>query len=205
MTTPTGKSALTLPEGYADWLAQLKGQIVQARQRASLSVNAELVQLYGRVGRDILERQQTQGWGAKVIDRLALDLKDAFTDMRGWSSRNLKYMRFFAQHCPDGLFGQQPAAQLPWFHIVTVLTQLSDAADREWYAVQTVAQGWSRTTLSLNIKNRLHLRQGLRSPTSRPACPPRIRRWRTTRLKTRICSTFSGWATMPTSARLKAA
>jgi predicted nuclease of restriction endonuclease-like (RecB) superfamily len=160
MNTPTGKSTLALPEGYADWLALLKGQIVQARQRASLSVNAELVQLYARVGRDILERQQTQGWGAKVIDRLALDLKDAFADMRGWSSRNLKYMRFFAQHCPDGVFGQQPAAQLPWFHIVTVLTQVSDAAEREWYAVQTVQQGWSRTTLSLNIKNRLHLRQG---------------------------------------------
>jgi predicted nuclease of restriction endonuclease-like (RecB) superfamily len=160
MNPPTGQSALTLPEGYADWLAQLKGQIVQARQRASLSVNAELVQLYGRVGRDILERQQTQGWGAKVIDRLALDLKDAFADMRGRSSSNLKYMRFFAQHCPDGLFGQQPADQLPWFHIVTLLTQLTDAADREWYAVQTVQQGWSRTTLSLNIKNRLHLRQG---------------------------------------------
>jgi hypothetical protein len=125
MTPPTGKSALTLPEGYADWLTQLKGQIVQARQRASLSVNAELVQLYGRVGRDILERQQTQDWGAKVIDRLARDLKDAFADMRGWSSRNLKYMRFFAQHCPDGLIGQQPAAQLPWFHIVTLLTQLT--------------------------------------------------------------------------------
>ena len=85
MTTPTRKSALALPEGYADWLAQLKGQIVQARQRASLSVNAELVQLYGRIGRDILERQQSEGWGAKVIDRLALDLKDAFADMRGWS------------------------------------------------------------------------------------------------------------------------
>lgn len=116
MTTPTGKSALTLPVGYADWLAQLKGQITQARQRASLAVNAELVQLYGRIGRDILERQQSEGWGAKVIDRLALDLKDAFADMRGWSTRNLKYMAFFAQHCPDGLFGQQPAAQLPWFH-----------------------------------------------------------------------------------------
>lgn len=89
MNTSTGKSALTLPEGYADWLAQLKVQIAQARQRASLSVNAELVQLYGRVGRDILERQQTQGWGAKVIDRLARDLKDAFADMRGWSSSNL--------------------------------------------------------------------------------------------------------------------
>ena len=157
---PTPKTSLALPDGYADWLAQLKAQIAQARQRAALAVNAELVQLYGRIGRDILERQQREGWGAKVIDRLALDLKDAFADMRGWSSSNLKYMRFFAQHCPDGLFGQQPADQLPWFHIVTLLTQLDNAVDREWYAVQTVQHGWSRTTLSLNIKNRLHSRQG---------------------------------------------
>ncbi len=70
MNTPTGKSALTLPKGYADCLAQLKGQIAQARQRASLSVDSELVQLYRRIGRDILERQQSEGWGAKVIDRL---------------------------------------------------------------------------------------------------------------------------------------
>jgi hypothetical protein len=120
MTTP--KPVLALPEGYADWLAQLQGQIAQARQRAALAVNAELVQLYGRIGRDILQRQQSQGWGAKVIDRLARDLKDAFPDMRGWSSSNLKYLRFFAQHCPDGQFGQQPADQLPWFRIMTPLT-----------------------------------------------------------------------------------
>ena len=118
--TPAGKSPLALPEGYADWLVQLKGQIVQARQRAALAVNAELVQLYGRIGRDILQRQQTQGWGAKVIDHLALDLKDAFPDMRGWSSSNLKYMQFFAQHCPDGQFGQQPADQLPWSRIAAL-------------------------------------------------------------------------------------
>ena len=107
--TPARKSELALPEGYADWLTQLKGQIAQARQRAALAVNAELVQLYGRIGRDILQRQQAQGWGAKVIDRLARDLKDAFPDMRGWSSSNLKYMRFFAKHYPNGQFGQQPA------------------------------------------------------------------------------------------------
>ncbi len=158
MTTPP--SALTPPDGYADWLAELKGQIAQARQRAALSVNAELVQLYARVGHDILQRQQAQGWGAKVIDRLARDLKAAFPDMRGWSTRNLKYMRFFAQHCPDGLFGQQPAAQLPWFHIVTLLTQLDAPDNRAWYATQAVAQGWSRTTLALHIKNRLQQRQG---------------------------------------------
>lgn len=154
------KTALAVPEGYADWLIQLKAQIAQARQRAALAVNAELVQLYGRIGRDILLRQQTQGWGAKVIDRLARDLKVAFPDMRGWSSSNLKYMRFFAQHCPEGRFGQQAADQLPWFHVVTLLTQLDDAESRAWYAGQVVAQGWSRSTLSLQIKNRLQQRQG---------------------------------------------
>ena len=158
--THSHQTALAAPEGYADWLAQLKGQIAQARQRAALSVNAELVQLYGRIGRDILQRQQMQGWGAKVIDRLARDLKNAFPDMRGWSSSNLKYMRFFAQHCPDAQFGQQPADQLPWFHIVTLLTQLDNGPDREWYAAQTARHGWSRTTLALHIKNRLRLRQG---------------------------------------------
>jgi len=151
---------LVPPEGYADWLAQLKGQIAQARQRAALAVNAELVQLYGRIGHDILQRQQAQGWGAKVIDRLARDLKAAFPDMRGWSSSNLKYMRFFAQHCPDGSFGQQPADQLPWFHVVTLLTQVNEPSERAWYATQAVQQGWSRTTLALHIKNRLLARQG---------------------------------------------
>lgn len=154
------KPESVLPNDYADWLQHLKQDIKRAQQRAALAVNAELVQLYGRIGRDILQRQTQQGWGAKVIDRLARDLKDAFPEMRGWSSSNLKYMRFFAQHCPNNLIGQQPADQLPWFHIVILLTKLDDAAEREWYAVQTVQQGWSRTTLELNIKNRLHQRLG---------------------------------------------
>lgn len=153
-------SATMLPVDYADWLAQLKTDISHARQRAALAVNSELVQLYGRIGSEILQRQQTQGWGAKVVDRLARDLKQAFPDMRGFSSRNLKYMAFFAQHCPNGQFGQQPAAQLPWFHVVTLLTQLDTADAREWYAIQAVQHGWSRTTLELNIKNRLQQRQG---------------------------------------------
>jgi predicted nuclease of restriction endonuclease-like (RecB) superfamily len=111
---PAGNTPLALPEGYTDWLAQLKGQIAQARQRAALAVNAELVQLYGRIGQGIVQRQQAQGWGAKVIERLARDLKDAFPDMRGWSTSNLKCMRLFALHCPHGQFGQQPADQLLW-------------------------------------------------------------------------------------------
>ncbi len=149
-----------LPEGYANWLAQLKGDITLARQRAALAVNSELVQLYHRLGGEIQQRQEAHGWGAKVIERLARDLKDAFPDMKGWSASNLKYMRFFAQHCPDRQFGQQPADQLPWFHVVTLLTKLDSPAEREWYAQHTVLHGWSRSTLEQSIKNRLQQRQG---------------------------------------------
>jgi predicted nuclease of restriction endonuclease-like (RecB) superfamily len=156
----TKETISALPEGYADWLTQLKVDIAQARQRAALAVNAELVQLYHRIGAEIRQRQQVNAWGAKVIERLARDLSDAFPDIRGFSSRNLKYMAFFAQHCPNALFGQQPAAQLPWFHVVTLLTKLASPAEREWYAQQTVLLGWSRSTLEQNIKNRLQQRQG---------------------------------------------
>ncbi len=147
------------PEGYADWLTQLKGDISQAGQRAALAVNTELVRLYHRLGSDIRQRQQARGWGAKVIERLARDLTESFPEIRGFSSRNLKYMAFFAEHCPNGQFGQQAAAQLPWLHVVTLLTKLDSPAEREWYAQQTIQQGWSRSTLELNIKSRLQQRQ----------------------------------------------
>ncbi|MDZ7924049.1 MAG: DUF1016 N-terminal domain-containing protein [Marinagarivorans sp.] len=125
-----------------------------------LAANAELVQLYWQIGNDILRRQQTANWGDKVLQRLASDLRGAFPEMKGFSSRNLKYMRYFAEHCPLQTFGQQAAAQLPWFHIVTLLTKLSTVEARAWYAAQAVAGGWSRTTLELQIRNLLHERQG---------------------------------------------
>jgi len=149
-----------LPADYAPWLASLKSRIGAARNRAALAVNAELIGLYHQIGSEVLQRRTQQGWGTKVIDRLAADLKAAFPDMKGFSASNIKYMRFFAERCPDQQIGQQAADQLPWFHIVTLLTKVSDPIEREWYAVQAVAQGWSRLTLELNIKNRLKQRQG---------------------------------------------
>ena len=128
-----------IPNGYLEWLEALKGRIKAARSRAALAVNAELIRLYHQIGHDILQRQTQHGWGAKVIERVARYLKATFPDMKGFSTSNLKYMRYFAEHCPDVQFGQQPADQLPWFHIVTLLTKL-ESAEREWYAIQTVAQ-----------------------------------------------------------------
>lgn len=145
---------------YAIWLSDLKSRITGARSRAALAVNAQLIQLYHSIGQDILRKQVEQSWGSKVIDRLARDLKEAFPDMKGFSSSNLKYMRYFAEHCPTLQFGQQPADQLPWFHIVTLLTKLSDHLQRAWYAEQAMAQGWSRVSLERHIETQLMLRAG---------------------------------------------
>ena len=105
---------VVLPTDYANWLTSLKQRILVTQQRAVLAVNRELVLLYWQIGRDILERQQAQGWGAKVIDRLAVDLTAAFPDMKGFSRRNLLYMRSFSEEWPDVEFVQQAVALLLW-------------------------------------------------------------------------------------------
>ena len=109
-----------LPADYIAWVNNLKERINSARQRALLSANHEQIRLYHEIGTDILQRQSQQGWGSKVIERLAADLRSSFPNMKGFSSSNLKYMRFFAQECPNMQIGQQSADQLPWFRLVTV-------------------------------------------------------------------------------------
>lgn len=149
-----------LPTGYAEFLADLKGRIRAAQVRAALAVNSELVLLYWRIGRGILDRQEREGWGAKVIDRLSADLRREFPDMKGFSPRNLRYMRAFAQAWPDEAFVQQVAAQLPWFHNCILLDKLDDDQTRRWYAQAAIAHGWSRNVLALQIDSALHRRQG---------------------------------------------
>jgi hypothetical protein len=97
---------IPLPADYGPWLSELKTRIHQAQQRAARSVNRELVLLYWQLGRDILERQGREGWGAKVIERLSVDLRNAFPEMKWISPRNLKYIRAFARAWPDADFVQ---------------------------------------------------------------------------------------------------
>lgn len=154
------KTPLALPEGYVAWVRTIAARIRGARYRAALAANAELIRLYHDIGREILDRRQHLGWGAKVVEWLARDLRRVFPDMKGFSARNLKYMANFAMECPTGAIGQQAAAQLPWFHVVTILTRLSDPGQREWYARHAVAEGWSRELLVRQIESKVHLRQG---------------------------------------------
>ena len=147
-------------ESYAALVAHLKQRIADARLRAALSVNRELVLVYWGIGRDILTRQESEGWGAKVIDRLAADLGRAFPEMTGLSARNLKYMRAFAEAWPDVEFVQQVVALLPWGHNLRLLDAVKAASERTWYARQAIENGWSRNVLVHQIESRLFARQG---------------------------------------------
>lgn len=160
MTDQPAIDLTLLPADYADWLSQLKTRIHTAQQRATLAVNRELTLLYWSIGNDILERQNNQGWGAKVIERLVHDLRVAFPDMKGFSPRNLKYMRAFALAWPGTEFVQQAAAQLPWGHNLVLLDRLNTSDERRWYAAKAIEHNWSRNVLNIQIETHLLERSG---------------------------------------------
>jgi predicted nuclease of restriction endonuclease-like (RecB) superfamily len=161
-----------LPADYAQVLTDLKTRIRSAQARAGLSVNRELVLLYWHIGRQILKSQKRKGWGAKVIDRLSRDLTHEFPDMKGFSPRNLKYMRAFAEAWPEEPIVQQLAAQLPWFHNCVLLDKVSGADERLWYVRAAIEHGWSRNVLVIQIESELYQRQGKALTNFRRALPP---------------------------------
>ena len=164
-------SKAELPADYATLLAELKQRIGGERLRMVLSANAAMVLLYWDIGRTILDRQSKEGWGAKVIDRLSNDLREAFPDMKGLSPRNLKYMRAFAEAWPDKAIVQGPLAQITWYHNIALIEKLETPEDRLWYARKIVEQGWSQSVLCIQIEAGLHERQG-KAITNFPATLP---------------------------------
>lgn len=167
MALPVSKS-----REYQTLLASLKQRIQEAQVRAGLAVNRELVLLYWSIGREILTRQQAQGWGAKVIDSLAHDLRREFPEMQGLSPRNLKYMRAFAEAWAEEAIVQAPLAQITWYHNLALLEKLKSPEERLWYAEQTVVNGWSRNVLVLQIESGLYRRQGRALTNFMRALPP---------------------------------
>ena len=149
-----------VPSDYTAWLTDLKARIHQAQQRATLSVNRELIALYWQLGKDILTRQAEQGWGAKVIERLSRDLRAAFPEMKGFSRANLLYMRAFAEAWTDPSIVQQAVGQLPWGHNIVLLTRLKAPEWRLTYARQAIAHGWSRNVLNIHIETQRLEREG---------------------------------------------
>ncbi|MHB8259527.1 MAG: PDDEXK nuclease domain-containing protein [Bacteroidia bacterium] len=177
-----------LQTNYPKILDALKAKIRQARIRATIAINVELLQLYWEIGNTILEQQKAEGWGAKIIDKLALDLKMEFSDFKGLSVRNLKYMRAFAEAYPEFIsisqsidnqqneivqgalaqlgnsypkaIVQGALAQLSWYHHITLLDKVKDPEIRLFYIQETIQNGWSRDIMVHQIESGLHNRKG---------------------------------------------
>lgn len=151
---------LSLPQDYEDFLHQLKERIRTAQVRAALAVNQELILLYWQIGRSILEQQQSEGWGAKVIERLAKDLRKEFPEIKGFSRTNLGYMKAFAEAYPEETIYQRGVGKLPWRHNIALLEKLKTQDQRLWYAEKALENGWSRDVLVWQIESNLFGRQG---------------------------------------------
>jgi predicted nuclease of restriction endonuclease-like (RecB) superfamily len=159
--------------GYAELLEQLKARVRSTQVRAARAANTEVLGLYWSIGRDILDRQDTAGWGTGVVEQLAADLRLEFPDQRGWSRRNLLYMRAFAEAWPDlEKDVPQPVAQLPWGHVRALLDRLEDRAERDWYAARAVEDGWSRAVLEFSIGSGLRARVGAAPSNFTAQLPP---------------------------------
>jgi len=153
------KSSLVPDDGYRELLEELKGRIRSSQIKAAIAINQELILLYWQIGREILLRQEQQGWGSKVIDRLSEDLKREFPEMKGFSRSNLKYMRSFAKAWPDLPeipIGQRSADQLPWRHNQALIDKLDNREERLWYARKSLENGWSRAVLVAQIESGLY-------------------------------------------------
>jgi len=165
-------NALQTPAGYLELLQELKTRIHAAQVRAAQAVSHELVLLYWSIGKDISERFGREGWGGKIVDRLAHDLQNEFPGVEGFSPRNLRYMRSLAEAWPEPEILQQLIAKLPWGHNLRVLDRIKDRPTREWYLRAALEYGWSQNILVLQISGRLHEREGKALTNFQRTLPP---------------------------------
>ncbi len=168
---PVAPNLSEMSDSYLQFIEEIKDRIQRQRLSVVLSANSSMICLYWSIGKAILEKQQEEGWGARVIDRMAKDLKDAFPEMSGFSPRNIKYMRKFAECWPDYEIVQQVVAQIPWRTNLKLLDKLNDPQSRIWYARQTVQNGWSSAVLDVQIQSGLMERSG-KSVNNFPAALP---------------------------------
>jgi len=169
---PVPPAGAALPESYLVTFEEIKNHLQQSRLRTVLASNGALIAAYWQIGRIILSRQQDHKWGTKVIDRLAADLRKAFPGMDGLSSRNLLSMKILAVAFPEGEIAKQPVSQLPWGHIIRLLQMVKEPAARDFYIQQTIAHGWSRSLLEIQIEQQLHLRLGKAQNNFPATLPP---------------------------------
>jgi predicted nuclease of restriction endonuclease-like (RecB) superfamily len=162
---PLNTERSAIPSGYIKFLTNIKEKIRSAQLKAALSANQELIKLYWEIGKDIADRQKSDGWGSKTIERIGKDLQDEFPGIEGFSRRNIFRMRSFYlayQIVPQAvaLLEKLPVFRIPWGHNAVLLEKVKDASARLWYAQQAIENGWSRSILEMWIESDLYKRQG---------------------------------------------
>lgn len=145
-----------LPPGFHAMIDDLKSIVRGAHVRAQLKVNTEMLQMYWEIGRTILARQQQEKWGAKVVARIATELRTEFPNQRGFSRSSLHYMLKMARLWPEPIV-QQPAGQLPWTHLQVLMDKCKTRPELDFYIQHAVGNGWSRDDLTSAIHHTLHL------------------------------------------------
>lgn len=158
--TPVKKGDSLLSKGYKELLKDIKDRVKSSQLKAAIAVNQELVQLYWGIGQSVLKKQEEEGWGSKVVEKLAADLKAAFPEMKGFSLRNIQFMVQFAKEYPDIEIVKQVVSQIPWGHNILIIQKINDIEIRLWYAKKTIENGWSRNVLMHWLDSGLHERQG---------------------------------------------
>ena len=157
---PVAESLSKMPTNYKAFINELKKQIKNERLKAVITANSSMILMYWKIGKAIIEKQNQEGWGSKVIDRMSYDLKEEFPDIKGFSPRNLKYMRKFAEAWPNIEIVQRTVAQIPWRSNITLLDKLKQPELRLWYALKTIENGYGKDMLVFQIESQLHLREG---------------------------------------------
>ena len=174
-------NVIMLPEGYSEWKNDIEQLIEVSKLRTAISVNSSMLTLYWSIGKSILQKQNENGWGKKIIEQLSKDLSNRFPDDRGYSERNLRNMKLFASAYPNypilqvplaklegqsiwqgalaklkekGVdFMQVPLAQITWYHHISLLSKVKDDAERAYYINETAQNGWSRDVMLTQIAN----------------------------------------------------
>jgi predicted nuclease of restriction endonuclease-like (RecB) superfamily len=162
----------SLPDDYGVFLNDLKDRIRNAQIRAALAVSRELLQLYWKIGLDLSQKLQQEGWGKGLIERLARDLQSDFPGVKGFSARNLWRMRAFYQAYPESEVLPQAVAGLPWGHNILLLEKAKDPEERFWYARAAAEYGWSRNVLAHQIDSGLYRRRGKAPSNFARTLPP---------------------------------
>ena len=169
---PVAPDISEMAVSYPDFINALIDKIQKQRISITLNANAGMIGMYWSVGNAILKKQDEEGWGTKVIDRISHDIKVAFPDMSGFSPRNIKNMRRFAAEWPDYEIVQQVVAQLPWRTNLVLLEKLDLIEERLWYARKVIENGWSSNVLSMQIESGLINRNGKAISNFEIALPP---------------------------------